>query len=469
MSRPQPFTRSFSAVAVLGGCLTMFGCGLTGGGPAVMMWGWALTGAAVLLIGMSLAEVTSAGPTSGGLYFTAQRLGGPRWGWATGWLNLLGVIGGLAAIDYGAASFITALLELERGVRTSPGTTLAVFAAVLGFHLLAHEFTGRGRGRFSRIAFWWQVLGIGAVVATLAVIPVHHQSAAFVFGYLSNGTGWSNPVHVSAVGLLLAGSTYCGFDTGAHVAEETRNARLQAPRGIVRAVWASLLAGLAVTGSLLFAVQDYDATTAAAVPAVQVFLDALGPTGAKLLLLAVVLAQLCCGSVQMSAAGRMIHTFSRDGSLPGSTRWRRLSPAGVPRAAGRLAAAGAFLLAVPLLWSRAGLGAIVAVNVIGMIPSCVIPVYLRLRMGDRFVPGPWSLGRAGRPVALAAVVSGTALAALSCLPQRHPVTLGTFNYAPVALTGVLVLAAVWWWVAGSKFSVPVVEDPQLIRIESQIV
>ncbi|MEV6976949.1 amino acid permease [Kitasatospora sp. NPDC093806] len=463
------FAVSFSVISVLSGCMTLFGFGLVTGGPAVMMWGWVAVGLAVLLVGLALAEVTSAYPTSGGLYYMAQRLGGPRWAWVTGWLNLLGLLGGIAGIDYGAASFIAAFAGLQWGVTPTPGLILAIFAGVLVLHALLNVLGVRVVSLLNSISVWWHLLGVAVIVGVLAAIPSHHQSPSWVFTHFSNDTGWSSPVYVSAIGLLLAGYTFCGYDASAHLSEETKDARVAAPRGIVRAIWASLLTGFVLLAGLLFSVQDYNGTAAAAVPPAQIFLDAVGTDGAKLLLLIVIGAQLFCGSAETTAASRMIYAVARDGALPGSAMWRRVSPAGVPVAAVWLAVSVAFVLAMPSLWSATAYGAITAVNVIGMTPSYVLPVFLRLRQGARFVPGPWNLGRWSRPVGIAAVAWVVVLTVLVCLPQRTPVTATAFNYAPVTLLVVLALAWAWWRLAGSKFSVPVVNDPHLARVETQIV
>lgn len=76
------FAISFSVISILSGCMTLYGFGMGTGGPAVMLWGWAGVGLFVLCVGMALAEVTSAYPTSGALYYMADRLGGRRWGWS---------------------------------------------------------------------------------------------------------------------------------------------------------------------------------------------------------------------------------------------------------------------------------------------------------------------------------------------------------------------------------------------------
>ncbi|MFF2747731.1 amino acid permease [Kitasatospora sp. NPDC058048] len=463
------FAVSFSIISVLSGCMTLYGYGLVTGGPAVMMWGWLGVGLAVLLVGMSLAEVTSAYPTSGGLYFMALRLGGPRWAWGTGWLNLLGLLGAIAGIDYGAASFIAAFAGLQWGTEPNPELVLSIFAVILLLHALLNVVAVRVVSLLNSISVWWHVLGVLVIVGVLAVVPSHHQSPSWVFTHFENGTGWSNPVYVSATGLLLAGYTFCGYDASLHMSEETTNARVAAPQGMVRSIGISLVVGFVLLAGLLFAVRDYSGAAAAGVPPAQVFLDALGPNGAKSLLLVVIGAQLFCGSAAVTACSRMIYAFSRDNALPGAGTWRRISSRKVPVPAVWLSVVVAFLLALPSLWSTTAYGAVTAVNVIGMTPSYIIPVYLRLRQRDGFIPGPWHLGRWSRPVGTAAVAWVVVLMVLVCLPQRYPVTVETFNYAPLTLLIVLGLAALWWRMAGQRFSAPVVEDPHLAEIEEQIV
>ena len=72
-------------------------------------------------------------------------------------------------------------------------------------------------------------------------------------------------------------------------------------------------------------------------------------------------------------------------------------------------------------------------------------------------------------VGITAVAWVAVVTVLVCLPQRAPVNAESFNYAPVTLIAVLVLAAVWWRMAGRKYSVPVVDDPQMARLEEQVV
>src|SRR5215471_13980549 len=77
------FAISFSIISILTGAILLFGFGLRFAGPMVNSVGWPLVSVFVLIIAASMAELASAYPTAGGLYFWAYRLGGKRWAWIT--------------------------------------------------------------------------------------------------------------------------------------------------------------------------------------------------------------------------------------------------------------------------------------------------------------------------------------------------------------------------------------------------
>ncbi|MCA6091256.1 amino acid permease [Streptomyces sp. SCA3-4] len=461
MGRHGNFAISFSVISVLSGCMTLYGFGLTTGGPAVMLWGWIAVGAMVLCVGAGLAEVTSAYPTSGALYYMADRLGGRRWGWYTGWLNLLGLLGAIAGIDYGAAQFAGAFAGLQWGFEPTPGSTFVIFLCILALHAVLNLFGVRLVSVLNSVSVWWHLAGVTVIVGALTLVPSHHRSPSFVFGTFVNETGWSAQWYVVLIGLLLAQYTFSGYDASAHLSEETTEARTNAPRGIVHAIAWSWGAGLLLLAGLTFAIQDYAGTrnSGTGVPPAQIFLDALGPSAAKALLLIVIVAQLFCGNAEVAACSRMVFAFSRDGALPGSRIWRRVDArTGTPRPAVWLSVVVAGLLALPSLYSPTAYGAITAINVIGITPAYAIPIYLRLRHRRAFRPGPWTLGRRGPLIGGIAVLWVAFVTVLFLLPQSYPVTSRSFNYAPVALAAVLLLATVWWYAAGRRSYGPPAPD-----------
>jgi amino acid transporter len=445
------FAISFSVICILAGGMSLFGYGLDHGGPAVMLGSWVVIGFMTLLVGMSLADVVSAYPTSGGPYFMADKLGGPRWGWTTGWLNLLGLLGAIAGIDYGAATFIGAFAQLQWDVTPTVTTTLVVFGCILLLHGLLNLRGVRLVTVLNSISVWWQLAGVAVIVGALTLAPAHHRSVRFVLTHFNNDTGFTSPLYVCLIGALLAGYTLCGYDASAHVAEETTEAQTSAPRGIVHAVTVSWIAGFVLLAGMLAAIQDYDATrnTATGVPPAQIFLDVLGANGAKSLLLVVIVAMLFCGNAEVAATSRMIYAFSRSRALPGWRTWRRVSSrTRTPVPAVWLAISVPFVLALPALWSPAAYGAITAINAVGMIPAYGIPVYLALRKGQHYRPGPWSLGRWRRPIGVIAVAYVVVITVVFCLPQSAPITTESFNYAGVTLALALLLAWLTWITRG---------------------
>lgn len=448
------FAISFSVICILAGCMSLFGHGLDHGGPVVMLGSWVAIGGCTLLVGLSLADVVSAYPTSGGPYFMADKLGGPRWGWVTGWFNVLGLWGAIAGIDYGAATFIGAFIQMQWGVAPSGAMTMAIFACILLLHGLVNTCGVRVVTFFNGISVWWQLGGALLIVGWLALAPgKHHQSATFVFTHFNNDTGINNPLYVCLIGALLAGYTFCGYDASSHVAEETTQAQTSAPKGIVYAIIVSWIFGFILLAGMLRAVQDYEATqnTATGVPPVQIFLDVLGDGGAKFLLLVVIVAMLFCGNAETAAASRMIWAFSRSHALPGWQTWLRVSRrTKTPVPAVWLAVGVPFVLALPALWSPAAYGAITAINAVGMIPAYGIPIHLALRQGKDYQPGPWSLGRWRRPIGYVARVYVVAITVIFCLPQSAPFTAESFNYAGVTLVVALLLAWLTWRKRGRR-------------------
>src|SRR2546421_10478626 len=72
------FAISFSIISVLTGAVLLYGYGLKLAGPVINTLGWPVASLFTLCVAASMAELASAYPTAGGLYFWAFRLGGRR-------------------------------------------------------------------------------------------------------------------------------------------------------------------------------------------------------------------------------------------------------------------------------------------------------------------------------------------------------------------------------------------------------
>ncbi|HEY4094245.1 MAG TPA: amino acid permease, partial [Baekduia sp.] len=108
----QNFAISFTIISILAGCFTTYGQAWNNGGPIAISWGWPIISVLILTIGFCMSELVSAYPTAGGIYWWASKLGGPAWGWFTGWFNLIGLIAVTASVDYGCATFMNTVFGL---------------------------------------------------------------------------------------------------------------------------------------------------------------------------------------------------------------------------------------------------------------------------------------------------------------------------------------------------------------------
>jgi amino acid permease (GABA permease) len=475
MSGFSNFAVSFTIISILSGCLTLYGYGMNTGGPAIIVWGWPFVGIMTLFVGLSMAEVCSSFPTAGGLYYWSAKLArknGAAWSWFTGWFNFLGQVAVTAGIDFGAAFFINAFLNLQWGVSTAHWVTILIFAIVLAVHGLLNQFGIKLVAMLNDISVWWHIIGVLTIVGVLLFAPAHHQSAHTVFTSIVNNTGWHSTFYVLLIGLLLAQYTFTGYDASAHMTGETHNAARSGPRGIVMSIVVSLFAGWILLIGVTFAIQHYTTEVGALVPPAQIFVDAVGSTGGKLLLLIAIGAQLFCGMSSVTANSRMIYAFSRDGALPGSDIWHKVNHrTRTPTNAIWLAAAGALILGLPYLWNGTAYAAVTSIAVIGLYIAYVLPTFLRLRQGASFQRGPWHLGQWSYLIGSIAVIWVVIITILFMLPTVSPIHWSNFNYTVVAVAVVLGFAWIYWAVSAKNwFTGPRVQGTpaELAAIEQEL-
>jgi len=312
------------------------------------------------------------------------------------------------------------------------------------------------------VSIWWHALGTFAlVIATLAKTKTH-ASGKFVFTTFYDGTGgWgirASHGYVICIGILMAQYTLTGFDASAHMTEETRNAATAGSHGIILSIGVSALLGWFLLLGLLFSIQDFDRVLGAETgqPVAQIFIDAVGNNGAIALMVIIIVAMYFCGTFSVTSNSRMMYAFSRDGALPASSFFHNVNDrTKTPIRTVWLACTLSFILALPSLGSSVAFAAATSVATIGLYISYGIPIFLRVLNRERFVKGPFHLGRFSIPVAVAACTWIVLIAILFILPQVNPVTSTTFNYSVVAV-GIVVTYSIglWLWSARKWFHGP---------------
>jgi amino acid transporter len=468
------FAISFSIISILAGCFTTFGQAWNNGGPIAISLGWPLISLFILIIGFCMSELVSAYPTAGGIYWWAATMGKPVHGWFTGWLNLIGLVAVTASVDYGCATFLNLSLNALLGTESWAGTleqAFILFVIILVLHGLINIFGHSVINTLQNVSVWWHVFGAAAVVLILALIPEKHQSVQFVFTERFNNSGFADGnsssltywFFVLPLGFLLTQYTITGFDACAHVSEETVGASKAAARGLWQSIFYSAIGGWILLLAFLFAATDVDAINKAGGFSGAIFATALTPFFFKVVIIISTIGQFFCGMSCVTSMSRMTYAFSRDRAVPGWKLWSKVDRNGTPVNAIIAACIAGGILTLPALYkSPAGIPvafyAVVSVAVIGLYLAFLIPILLRLRMGDRFKPGPWTLGRKYKVLGWIASIEIIVISIYFILPIVPSGTPGnadftwySVNYAPLAVGGLIVLVALWWVISARKW------------------
>ena len=481
------FAISFSVISILSGCFTTFSQAWNNGGPLAISIGWPLISVFILMIGLSMAELASAYPTSGGIYWWASKLGGPKAGFFAGWLNLIGLLAINASVAYGAATFLNIIL----GTFSSDYATGFLngdyinqqffwFAIIMVIITVLNSFSSNMQAALNNISVWWHVFGAALVIAILIITPTEHQNLKWIFTTRINNSGFSGGstywIFVLPLGFLLTQYTITGFDASAHLSEETKDAHLTAAKGIWKSIFYSAVGGYILLLAFLYAatkpenVSSFDTSINpyGGGSVISILYDALSPLMFKLVLIISTVGQLFCAFACLTSCSRMLFAFSRDGVVPGHKHWAKVNKNHVPVNAVLISALIGVIVTLPALWkSPRGIPtafyAVVSVGVIGLYLAFIIPIWLRWRAGNNFIAGEWNLGKKYKWMNLVAMIEIVVMCFYfimpfepAAVPWNKNFTWVAVNYAPILLGITLIILLVWWqlsvkhWYTGPK-------------------
>ena len=442
MGRFSNFAISFSIISILTGAIILFGYGLKFAGPIINTVGWPLVSLFTLAIAASMAEIASAYPTAGGLYYWAHRLGGKTWAWVTAWLNMLGQITITAGINMAAAIYLTGMFVFLFNI---PGdATVPILGAVNGWNfwlfvmaiimipqVLINVMGIKLTTRLSDFSVYWHIGGVVVIALLLTTFGKYHNSLAFMFSTVQtvlpadvSSTFAIGPLTVDSImlkiipglgglygagifafafvlALLQAQWTYTGYDASAHMAEETYLARMNSAWGVFLSVAVSAVVGYVVLLALTNSIPPDKIAETANAPYAVLFIaqNALAPFFANVIAVIIGVAMWLCGLSSITSMARMWFAFARDEGMPGSGYLKRVSHRW-------RTPANAIVVTSILAWLitvySAGFSVIVSMSTTALYLAYAIPVYLNWRnkrkgQGEFTTKetAPWSLGKWG--------------------------------------------------------------------------
>jgi amino acid transporter len=478
------FAISFSIISILTGAVLLYGYGLKFAGPVINSVGWPVVSLFTLAVAASMAEIASAYPTAGGLYFWSYRLGGRGWAWLTAWLNMIGQVTITAGINIAAAIYLIGALTQIFDVKlpASWDFQLAVMVLIMLPQVAINIFGIRLTARLSDISVWWHIGGVLAITLLLTIAGKHHNDAAFLFSFKNVASPMSPaiaigdhsfrsplfamfpslahfylaapPIFLFTLGLLQAQWTYTGYDASAHVAEETVMARLNSAWGVFLSVAVSAIAGWILLMALTWSIPNGDVAAVANDPYPVLYIVAknLSPFFTNLIATVIFGAMWLCGLASITSMGRIWYAFARDDGMPGSQLLKRVSGS---RYTPVWAIVITSVLAVAICSYAAAYYVVTSISTIALYLAYVIPVYLnarnrRHRRGEWMTKelAPWSLGRWAPLINAIAIAWAIFIAIVFMLPPNELVLW--------TMIGVAILLAIYWLAsARRRFACPV--------------
>jgi amino acid transporter len=437
---------------------------------------WVVGSLFALVVATAMGQVASSYPTAGGIYHWASILGGRGFGWAAAWFNLLGLMFVVSSVNWGLYNlfrdlFLAQVIGMDVTNWIPNGEfstgwwvqTIFITAVTATQALLNHRFL-----RLTTVLtdFSGYLIFATTIVLTLALLafaPSLNFGRLFTFTNFTGETGgnvWPQAtvmIYVLGLGLLHAVYTITGFDASAHTSEETRNAQVEVPRGMIRSVWWSGLFGYAMVCAMVLALPDQtDAATNTVTDGVAagakqgwnsfnwlMSVSAMPFVLKALIIVGIVVSNFLCALAGLTSCSRMMYAFSRDGGLPFSEVLRKVDP--VLRTPGAAIWVGGILAIVATLYGGAFLvlstGCAVFLYLSYLLP---IAAAMRAEMAGNWTnKGPFNLGGASIPVAVLAVIGCAVLIFVGVQPPQEKV-----GY--LIVTMLVALAAFWFTMEGNR-------------------
>lgn len=478
MSKFSNFAISFSIICILSGGINSFAQAISSVGGAGAGIGW-ITGCIISgMFALSMAQIASAFPTAGGLYHWGSILGNRFWGWLTAWLNLLGLITVLGAINIGTAYFFAGTFGPMFGF-TGTDWQVVGFVAVITIVQAIFNHIGIKATTFLTDISGYIIFATTAVLvlACLWFAPALDLSRLWTFTNYSGEVGGNvfpksdNMFYLFLLCLLLPVYTITGYDASAHTSEETTNAAHSVPQGIVSAVIWSSLVGWVMICAITLAIPDLNVAAGQGWSMFFATMDAIMPASLKMVLyFFILITQLLCGLATVTSASRMLFAFSRDDGVPGISKALATVSAKyrTPVNAIWLATALCILYVMLALSIKVGETSIYVIVVnstlVFLFLSFTIPLVAAMLSygGPKWQsPGPWAMS-AGlyKLVTLLSIIGMAIILFIAVAPPNERVLYVVAGFIVVALL-------VWFAVESRRFKGPPVGD-EITRRQAEI-
>ncbi|ODV94914.1 hypothetical protein PACTADRAFT_50761 [Pachysolen tannophilus NRRL Y-2460] len=462
----QVFGVAFSIMGLLPSISSVLAQALTGG-TVGMIWGWFIASFFVLLIGISMSELGSAMPTSGGLYYWSWFYAPEKWkvpiSYIVGNTNSVALVGALCSVNYGFANEVLAAVYISKDgdFTLTTGKTYGVFAACVVSHIFITCAASHVCSRLQTVSI---ICNLGLILLFFIAVPIGTKinmggfnDGKFIFGNYQNFSGgWDNGWNFVLNGWMPSIWTIGAFDSCVHMSEEARNATKSVPIGIIGSISACFSLGFficIVVGACIRTDIDAVIGTAFGQPMAQIVYDSLGKNWAIAFMSLIAACQWLMGASILTAISRQIWAFSRDNGLPFSKYIKVVNKKlSTPLRAVWFGGILSLIMGLLCLIGTTAADALFSLYIAGNYFAWCVPIFLRNTYGrDKFIPGDFYLGKFWSPIVnWISIFFMTFVIIMVMFPSGTTVDKETMNYTVVITPGVMLLAWIYYFAYGKK-------------------
>ncbi|KAH7345016.1 amino acid/polyamine transporter I [Rhizoctonia solani] len=428
--------------------------GVNSGGPVLVIYGIILIALISTGVGISLAELASAMPNSGGQYYwtgqLASRKYAPILSFLTGSVGWAGAVFTSASVCLSLGSSLVGMYALGH-----PDMVIQPWMVFVAFQLVnlltfILNCSGQLLPKISAASLYISLISCFIITIAVPAASRTKQPAKFVFATFVNETGWENNVIAFIVGLINPNWSFACLDVATHMAEEVHQPERMIPLSILATVGIGFLSSLGYSIAVFFSMADLEGITASVtgVPILELYHQATrSVAGAIILQTLIILTGLGCLSACHTWQARLAWSFARDRGMPGSRYWSIVHPKlGVPLNAHVMSCTWVAILGCLYIASSTAFNSLVTGCLIFLYISYSIPIGCLLVRGRNSIqPGPFWLGKFGLFANIVLLCWTLFTVVFYNLPFVIPVEAGNMNYVCVVI-GIYALYLLFYWV-----------------------
>ncbi|KAK4983107.1 hypothetical protein LTR50_007416 [Elasticomyces elasticus] len=434
---------------------------LANGGPAGAIWLFFIVCCGMFFVMLSMAEMASMAPTSGGQYHWVSEFA-PRsyqklLSYIVGWLCALGWQAAMPSVAYLGAQQVLALISVCNPDYVIQGWHGALLT--IAFVVFAIGFNTYALGKLPLLEGLAVVLHVFGFFAFLVILWVMgpRGSASDVFTGFQDQSGWGSTGLATLIGMVGPATTLLGADSAVHLSEELKDASYILPRAMFSAAVINYVLGFVITVTFMFTLGDLESDVASVTgqPWVAVVQNSTKSFAATVVLLVVMIIMFTfCAINQVTTSSRQVFAFARDKGFPFHTWLSTVRNDGVPANAVFVTLGFTAILALIVIGSTAAFNIILSVTATGLFASYLIAIGCvltkRLR-GGQFPPTKFDLGYWGgnivNIIAICFLVLAFVMLFFPAVPNPNAASM---NWAILIFGVIVVFSLVYYYVKGRQ-------------------